>query len=190
MSWKTLALVAAAILAMGAAPAPKAAPAKAPPAKAAVKAAAKAALTPRDDGFDARDPATMIAILGAAGAKAEVAHKEADAVYLSVASTAANFTVLFAGCDAQGRKCRAVLFDNAADTTSPTLGQFNAYNQTSAMCRGFQDKAGKPHVIYSSLVFGDDSRARLSSQLTAWQGCIAEFRDFLKDPTAFLAAAP
>lgn len=185
MPWKTLALVAAAILAMGAAPAPpKVAPAKAAPAKALARPA------PRDDGFDARDPATMIAILGAAGAKAELAHREADAVYVSVTSTAANFTVLFADCDARGRKCRAMLFDNAADTAAPTLGQFNAYNQTSAMCRGFQDKVGKPHVIYSSLVFADDNRARVVSQLTAWQGCIAEFRDFLKDPTAFLAAAP
>jgi hypothetical protein len=183
MLWKTAALLAAAMLATGAAPAPKK-----PAAKPAVVAKPKPVVA--DAGFDARDPASMIAVLTAAGAKAEVAHKEADAVFLTVTSVAANFSVQYAGCDAQGRKCRAMLFDNPADKASPPLGQLNAYNQTSAMCRGYMDKAGKAHVIYSSLVFADDSRARMSSQLGAWQGCIAEFRDFLKDPTGYLASAP
>ncbi len=185
MLWKTTALIAAAVLATGAAPAPKAAA----PKPAAAKPAAKAK-TPPSPAFDASDPANMVALLSAAGATASIAHTEADAVFLTVASTAANFSVQYAGCDAQGRKCRAVLFDNATEKASPPLGQLNAYNQTSAMCRGFMDKAGKAHVIYSTLVFADDSRARTVSQLAAWQGCIAEFRDFLKDPTAYLASAP
>lgn len=190
MLWKTTALIAAAVLATGAAPPPKAAAPK-PAAKAAAKPAPKtAAKAESDAGFDARDPATMVALLSAAGATASVAHKEADAVFLTVASTAANFSVQYAGCDAQGRGCRALLFDNATDKASPPLGQLNAYNQTSAMCRGFMDKAGKAHVIYSTLVFADDNRPRMVSQLGAWQGCIAEFRDFLKDPTAYLASAP
>jgi hypothetical protein len=194
MSWKITALLAVAVLATGAAPAPKSAPPKPATAKAVAKPTAKPAAPAAKaapDGFvDARDPASMVALLASAGAKAEVAHKEADAVFLAVTSTAANFSILYAGCDAQGRKCKAMLFDNPADKASPPLGQLNAYNQTSAMCRAFQDKAGKAHVIYSTLVFEDDSRARVTSQLAAWQGCIAEFRDFLKDPTAYLASAP
>ncbi len=189
MPLKTVALVAAAILAMGAAPAPKAAPPKVAPAKAApAKVLARPA--PRDDGFDARDPATMIAILSAAGAKAEVAHREADAVYLTVTSTSAAFLVQFASCDGQGRKCAVALFDSTAEKAAPTLGQINAYNQTSAMCRGFQDKGGKAHVLYSNLLFAADTRERLTQQLVAWRGCLAEFRDFVNDPTAYLAAAP
>jgi hypothetical protein len=190
MFWKSTVLLAAAILAMGAAPAPKAAPPKPAAPKAAAKPAAPAAKAAPGGFVDARDPASMVALLSAAGAKAEVAHKEADAVLLAVTSTAANFSIQYAGCDAQGRKCKAMLFDNPADKASPPLGQLNAYNQTSAMCRAFQDKAGKAHVIYSTLVFEDDSRARVTNQLAAWQGCIAEFRDFLKDPTAYLASAP
>jgi hypothetical protein len=182
MLWKMVAILSAAVLATGAAPARKAPTPKAASAKAPAKPAAKP--------FDARDPASMVALLDAAGATAAIAHKEADAVFLTVTSTAANFSVQYAGCDAQGRKCRAVLFDNLADATSPPLGQLNAYNQTSAMCRAFQDKAGKAHVINSTLVFADDTRQRSVSQLGAWQGCIAEFREFLKDPTAYLAIAP
>ena len=193
MLWKTTALIAAAVLATGAAQPPKAAAPKPAAPKAAAKPAPKGAANARaasDAAFDSRDPASMVALLGAAGATASIAHTEADAVFLTVASTAANFSVQYAGCDAQGRECRAVLFDNATDKASPPLAQLNAYNQTSAMCRGFMDKAGKAHVIYSTLVFADDNRARVVSQLGAWQGCIAEFRDFLKDPTAYLASAP
>jgi hypothetical protein len=186
MLWKTAALLAAAFVMMGAAPAqPKATPSKAPSAKAA--AAAKPA---PESFFDARDPAMMTPLLASAGAKAEIAHKEADSIFLTVTSKTAAFTIQFAGCDVQGRKCTVALFDSAAMAGSPTLAQINSYNQTSAMCRGYQDKAGKAHILYSSLLFADDSRSRMLQQLAAWRGCLAEFHDFTADPVAYLAAAP
>jgi hypothetical protein len=96
----------------------------------------------------------------------------------------------FAGCDAQGRACKAVLFDNLTDKAGPTFAQLNAFNQTSAMCRGYEDKTGRPHVVYSTLLFEGDSKARMTEQFRAWTGCIGEFRNFLKDPNAYLASAP
>jgi len=195
MLWKTAALIAAAILMTGAAPASKApAPKAAAPKSAAAKAAPKAdapAAKPTVAGFvDARDPASIIALLATAGAKGEVAHREADAVFLAVTSASVSFTAQFAGCDAQGRKCAVVLFDNQNAAASPTLGQLNAFNQTSATCRSYQDKAGKAHVLYSTLLFADDSSARITQQLAAWRGCLAEFGTFVKDPNAYLAEAP
>ena len=44
--------------------------------------------------------------------------------------------------------------------------------------------------IYSTLLFADDSKDRIRQQFLAWTGCIGEFRNFLKDPNAYLAAAP
>ena len=129
-------------------------------------------------------------MLGTIGATASVSHKEDDAVLVAVTSTAANFSAQYAGCDTQGRACRAVLFDNLTDQAGPTFAQLNAFNQTSAMCRGYEDRAGKPHVIYSTLLFADDGRDRMKVQIAAWTGCIAEFRAFLKDPNGYLAAAP
>jgi len=187
---KTAALFAAAFVMMGAAPVPsKSTPAKAPPAKAApaAKPAAKPAAEPF---FDARDPAMMVPLLASAGARAEIAHREADSVFLSVTSKTVAFTTQFVGCDTQGRKCAVALFDSAAVAGSPTLAQINSYNQTSAMCRGYQDKAGKAHILYSSLLFADDSRSRDLQQLAAWRGCLAEFHDFTADPVAYLAIAP
>jgi hypothetical protein len=187
MLWKTAVLIAAAILMTGAAPAPKAPTPKA----SAARAPAKAAPKPAPAGFvDARDPASMIVLLGAAGAKAEIAHREADSVFLVVTSATVGFTAQFAGCDAQGRKCAAVLFDNQSAAASPALAQINSFNQTSATCRAYQDKAGKAHILYSTLLFADDSSARVTQHLAAWRGCLAEFGAFVKDPTAYLAEAP
>lgn len=197
MLWKTAALIAAAVLMTGAAPAskapaPKPAAAKAPAARTSPKADTAAARpAPAPAGFvDARDPASMVALLATAGAKGEIAHREADAVFLTVTSATVAFTAQFAGCDAQGRKCAVVLFDNQNAGASPTLSQINAFNQTSATCRSYQDKGGKAHVLYSTLLFASDSSERITQQLAAWRGCLAEFATFVKDPTAYLAEAP
>ncbi len=180
-------LIAAAVLAMGAAP-KKAAPAKPATAKPAAAPTAKA--EPPGE-FDARNPQNLAALLNGAGATAKVARQEEDSVLVTVTATAADFSMQFAGCDAHGRACKAVLFDNLADAKAgPTFSQLNAFNQTSAMCRGYEDKTGKPHVLYSTLLFEGDSKARMGEQFRAWTGCIGEFRNFLKDPNAYLAAAP
>jgi hypothetical protein len=44
-------------------------------------------------------------------------------------------------------------------------------------------------VVYSALLFRTDSREDAAVQLQAWQGCIADAQDFLKDPVAYLANA-
>jgi hypothetical protein len=185
---KILALIAAAALCMGAAPAAKPAPA------AARHVPAKPAVSPIPAGpsgpFDIRDPAILVALLTAAGAKAQAPHKDQDAVQVAVTSVAADFSIQFLGCDPQGRACKAAMFDHLSGPGTPTFAQLNAFSQTSATCRTYQDRSGKPHVVYSTLLFADDSREHGRTQLAAWQGCIAEFQEFLKDPNAYLASAP
>jgi len=193
MSWKTLTLTLAAVLAMGFAakpksPPPKPAPAPAKSAPAKTAPAKPTAAAPGD--FDARNPMSLVDLLNTAGGKAQISGKEQDSVLVTVTSTAADFSMQFAGCDSHGRACKVVLFDNMTDKAGPSFAQLNAFNQTSAMCRGYEDKTGRPHVVYSTLLFADDSKARLRQQFLAWTGCIGDFRNFLKDPNAYLAAAP
>jgi hypothetical protein len=190
MPWKTTALAAAAVLAMGASPtsaAPKPVAAKAAPARPAPPP--KATPAPVAD-FDARNPESVVALLNAGGGKAAIARKDPDEVLVTVASVAANFSLQFAACDPQGRACKAVQFDSMVEAPGPSFAQLNAFNQTSAMCRGTEDKAGKPHVLYSTLLFADDTYDHFRTQIAAWTGCIGEFRNFLKDPSAYLASAP
>jgi hypothetical protein len=193
MLWKTTALLAAALLATGAAkaPAPKAAAApaaKAAPAKPA-PAPAKSAVSPVAD-FDARNPTSVMAVLNAGGGKASLLQKDTDTVLLTFVSIAANFSLQFDACDAQGRACKAVEFDSIFDQAGPSFAQLNAFNQSSAMCRGYEDKTGKPHIVYSTLLFADDPYEHFRTQMLAWTGCIGEFRNFLRDPNGYLASAP
>ena len=188
---KTTALIATALLAAvlaapmitwGAAKptAPKA-PAKVSPARAAPSPVAN---------FDARNPASVMAVLNSGGGKASLLQKDADTVLLSFASLAANFSLQFDACDAQARACKAVEFDSAFQMAGPSFAQLNAFNQTSAMCRGYEDRSGKPHIVYSTLLFADDPYEHFRTQMLAWTGCIGEFRNFLKDPNGYLASAP
>jgi hypothetical protein len=159
---------------------------------AAPKPAGRAARAPapgRTAGLDARDPPSLIALLSSLSAKAEVARREGDAVFLTVTSPTEVFSVQFAGCDPQGRNCQAMLFDRASAQGSPTLAQLNAFNQTSVMCRLHQDKGGRAHVIYSTLLFPRDGRTEMLMHLNAWRGCIGDFNAFAKDPAGFLAGA-
>jgi hypothetical protein len=179
---QTLALAAAALLCMGASPKPAGHPRK--PAPAATPA------QPRQAGpFDARDPASLVALLSSLSAKAEIARREGDAVFVTVSSPTEVFSAQFAGCDAQGRACQALLFDRQGTEGAPTGVQVNGFNQTSVMCRVYQDKAGRPHVEYSALLFPRDGRAEMLMHLNAWRGCIGDFAAFLKDPTGYLAGA-
>ena len=183
-----LLLIALGLAAPALAAAPKAAP-KPAPAKPAPAAARPHPAAGPAAGFDSGDPANLVSLLDAAGAKAQIAKREGDEVLVSVTSAAANFSAQFAQCDAVGKGCKAVLFDSLAEG-APSMAQLNGYNQASALCRGYMDKSGKSHVLMSMLVFPDDSRAHAVTALAAWQGCIGDFTTFSKNPTAYLAAAP
>jgi len=139
--------------------------------------------------LDARDPASLAAVLASVGAKGETQRKEADAVFLTVTSATEIFSAQFAGCDAGGKACQAVLFDRRGEVGAPTMAQLNGFNQTSVTCRLYQDKAGRAHVEYSTLLFPRDGRAELLMHLNAWRGCLADFAAFEKDPAGYLAGA-
>jgi hypothetical protein len=190
---KACALLAAAALCAGAAPAaktphPKASATKAAPAKAApARPAANAGPT---GPFDARDPASLVTLLTGLDAKAEIAGRADDGVLVKVTSPAGAFQSQFAGCNPQGRACAAVQFDAPAVQRTATLAEINGFNQSSLTCRIFQDKAGKPHMLYSTLLFATDGRQEMLAHVGAWQGCLANFGAFLNDPPGYLASAP
>lgn len=184
---RRLLLLPAALLCLAAGPAPKTAPPKAPAAKpSSAKPVAKAAPTAP---YDAQNPQGLMDLLGAAGAKVQTSRKDADAVFVTVTSTAANFSLQFAGCNAQGRLCQAALYDSLLDGGAPTLSQINGFNQTSVFCRIYQDRGGRAHAIYAAMLVKSDTRDSAMTHLAAWQGCLGEARDFQRDPVAYLANA-
>ena len=185
MTNRAFLLIPAALICLAAAPAPKAAPPRPPAKPAAAKPAARPAAAP----FDVQNPQGLIELITAAGGKAQMSRREEDAVFVAVTAPAATFSVQFAGCNAQGRACQAVLFDSLMEGGSPTLLQLNSFNQTSVVCRLYQDKTGKPHATYAALLMKTDTREGAALHLAAWRGCLAEASAFLKDPVGYLANA-
>lgn len=179
-------LLPAAALAQAAKPPAKAAPKGASPTAKAAPARPAAPTGP----FDAQNPQSLIALLGGLGATATISERAEDSVFLKITSPAGDFTGQFAGCDAQGRKCKAMAFDAASSQRTATIAEVNAFNQTSLMCRVWQAKDGKPHVMYSTLVSAGDTRAEIETHLAAWRGCLGDFGAFLKDPPGYLSTAP
>ncbi|WP_293900795.1 hypothetical protein [Phenylobacterium sp.] len=186
-------LLPAALLCLAAAPAPKTPPARPAAAKAvtakAAPAPAKPPATTTAGTFDATNPQGLMSILDAAGAKAQTSRREDDAVFVAVTSSAATFSMQFAGCNPQGRACGAVLLDHAQGSATVTGAQVNGFNQTSVMCRVYQDRAGQAHVVYSAILLKSMTRDDVATHLLAWQGCLADAADFLRDPVAYLANA-
>ncbi len=183
-------LIPLAVLSLAATAQPKA-PAKsgsaAKPAPAKTTAAKPPVAAP--GAFDAQNPQSFIDLLTQAGAKAQIARRDGDTVFATAVSKAAAFSLQFVGCTPQGRACKAVLLDLTLDRGAATLPQLNQFNQTSVMCRLYQDRSALHHVVYSAVLFKSDTAGDAAVQLQAWQGCIADGREFLKDPVAYLANA-
>lgn len=157
----------------------------------AAKSATKSPAKPGSEGpFDARDPASLIALLGSMDAKATVASRADGAVKLQVVTPNFSFGAQYVDCATSGTGCRGLAFTTSSAEQHATLVQLNGFNQTSITCRVFQDKAGQPHVVYSTILSPTDTREEMRNHLGVWQGCLASFGAFLNDPNGYLAAAP
>lgn len=172
-----------ALLCLAAQPLPKAAPKTPAPKVAAPKRPAPAAP------FDIQTPQGFIDLLSQAGATTRTADRAPGSVFITVTSKAANFSMQFEGCSPQGRACRAMLLDAPLGPTGTAGPRINAFNQTSVMCRLYQDTSGVAHVVYSALLFEGGRRDDAATHLLAWQGCLSDGRDFLRDPAGYLANA-
>ncbi len=181
MTARILLLIPAVLGLAAAAPAP-------PAAKPAARPARTAPPAPRP-AFDIQNPQTLIDLIAAAGGQASQPRRDEDAVFVAVTAAAANFSVQFAGCSPQGRACQAARFDATLDSGSPTLAQINAFNQTSVVCRIYQDKAAKAHVTYATLLAARADRDFANLHLAAWRGCLADSGAFVRDPISYLANA-
>lgn len=188
MTFKTIVSIAVLLTATAAQAAPK--PHRTAPAAKPAAAAAAPDVVETGGSFDARNPSSLAALLASLGAKAQTTNRDKQDVLLKVTSPAGDFSAQFDGCNAQGRACQALQFDAAAAAKTATVAEVNSFNQSSLACRIIQDKAGKPHVLYSALVFASTTRADMLTHVNAWRGCLSDFSAFLKDPPGYLAAAP
>jgi hypothetical protein len=138
---------------------------------------------------DARDPATLIAVLAGLGAKAEIAKPPTPGkVQVDVQTPGGGFGLQFVECDATGKVCRGVVFSTAFDRKGATPTQVNAFNRRSAVCRGYLGDDFRPSLVYSALLSPRLNAEDLKQHVGVWQGCLGDFSAFTTDPTAYLLA--
>ncbi|MBT9471205.1 MAG: hypothetical protein V4514_15345 [Pseudomonadota bacterium] len=150
-----------------------AAPAK--PAPAAAKAAT----------FDARDPKALVGLLNGMDAKAGVASSGKGMVVLDIATPGGKFGAQFVQCDETGKACGAVAFSTAFERRGPNLQQINDFNRTQVACRGYLTDDGRSNVMYAAMLTSRLSAAEMKQHLGIWQGCLATFGRFNRDPAAY-----
>jgi hypothetical protein len=193
-----LALAALSLTASAHAAAPAAKPEAKPPAKATAKPASKPATTTAKPApgaasalkvanFDARDPDRVIALLAALGATGVVTKSENGQVFMNIATPGGDFGAQMIGCDGKAKACTGLAFFTAFDRKGPNLAQINDYNRAQFACRGFMNPAGQPGVMYATLVNLRMTADETRQHLGVWQGCLASFSEFTRDPVAFLS---
>jgi hypothetical protein len=182
-----LAALALAVPAYAAAPATKAGTKPVASATTPAKPAAGGTPSLKIANFDARDPDRIIALLAAVGAKGTVTKTENGQVFLTIATPGGDFGGQMIGCDGKGKACTGLAFFTAFDRRGPNLAQINDFNRAQFACRGFMNPAGQPGVMYATLVNLRMTADETRQHLGVWQGCLASFSEFTRDPIAFLS---
>ena len=148
------------------------------PAKPAARSAATGA-------FDARDPAALVGLLASMDAKASVLGANDGVVVLDVATPGGKFGAQFVDCDANGKACGMVAFSTAFERRGATLAQINLFNRSQVACRGYLTDDGRANVMYGAMLSARTNAAEMKQHLGIWQGCLATFGRFNREPQAF-----
>jgi len=135
-------------------------------------------------GFDARDPESIIALLKQMNAEGKIVKTGGDVVVIGVNAPSLSFGIQMMGCDAKAKGCHAMVM-SASSEKAATLAQINVFNRSQPMCRGLLTPEGKVSVMYFTLVDQRTNVDEARQQMAVWGGCLANFGEFLKDPTAF-----
>ncbi len=137
--------------------------------------------------LDARSPASLIALLGTMNAKAEITRQDADQIFLVISTSGGKFGAQMVNCDASGATCQGLALFSTFDLKGPNLAEINDFNRSQLACRGILTPEGKPSVMYSTLLNGRMTREDMQTHIGVWQGCLASFGEFTRDPIAFLS---
>ena len=148
------------------------------PAKPSARPAASSA-------FDARDPAALVGLLATMDAKANVLGANNGVVVLDIATPGGKFGAQFVDCDANGKACGMVAFSTAFERRGATLAQINLFNRSQVACRGYLTDDGRANVMYGAMLSARTNAAEMKQHLGIWQGCLATFGRFNREPQAF-----
>ncbi|OHB34527.1 MAG: hypothetical protein A2882_03800 [Phenylobacterium sp. RIFCSPHIGHO2_01_FULL_70_10] len=137
------------------------------------------------EAFAPRTPSSLIDVLEAMEARAELDGMENGQVRLNVITPGGIFGAEFIGCDDKGAACKALGFTASIQKRTLTLDHLNDFNRRDILCRGVMS-GDEANIRYGLLLTDNLTAADLREHVAVWQRCLGAFAALATDPEKFL----
>lgn len=129
---------------------------------------------------NAKNPATIKAILESQGWPATLVTKDGDDPYIESNRNGLKFLVLFMNCE-DNRNCKTLqYYMGFSDAKDVSLDRFNQWNRTKRFARAYRDDEGDPVLEMDVDVdFAGIPRENLGETLNTWSSLMDSFREYV-----------
>ena len=129
---------------------------------------------------NAKNPATIKAILESQGWPATLVTKDGDDPYIESNRNGLKFLVLFMNCE-DNRNCKTLqYYMGFSDAKDVSLDRLNQWNRTKRFARAYRDDEGDPVLEMDVDVdFAGIPRENLSETLNTWSSLMDSFREYV-----------
>lgn len=131
---------------------------------------------------NAKNPATIKAILESQGWPATLVTKDGDDPYIESNRNGLKFLVLFMNCE-DNRNCKTLqYYMGFSDAKDVSLDRLNQWNRTKRFARAYRDDEGDPVLEMDVDVdFAGLPRENLGESFNTWASLMDAYREFIYD---------
>lgn len=147
----------------------------------ALSASALFAATPAQaELVNARNPATIKAIVESQGWPATLISKADEDPYIESNRGGLKFLVLFMNCD-EGKNCKTLqYYMGFSDAKDVSLDRLNKWNKEKRFARAYKDDEGDPVLEMDvDLDFGGIPRENVGETFNTWSSLMDSYREFV-----------
>lgn len=129
---------------------------------------------------NAKNPATIKAILESQGWPATLVSKPGEDPYLESNRNGLKFVVLFMNCT-ENKNCKTLqYYMGFSDAKNVALDRFNEWNRTKRFARAYRDEEGDPVLEMDVDVdFAGIPRENVGETFNTWASLMDSFREFI-----------
>ena len=131
---------------------------------------------------NAKNPATIKAILESQGWPATLVTKDGDDPYIESNRNGLKFLVLFMNCE-DNRNCKTLqYYMGFSDAKDVSLDRLNQWNRTKRFARAYRDDEGDPVLEMDVDVdFAGIPRENVGETFNTWASLMDAYREFIYD---------
>ena len=129
---------------------------------------------------NAKNPATIKAILESQGWPATLVTKDGDDPYIESNRNGLKFLVLFMNCD-EGKNCKTLqYYMGFSDAKDVTLEKLNKWNKDKRFARAYRDDEGDPVLEMDvDLEYAGIPRENVGETFNTWATLMDSFREYV-----------